>query len=78
MAVFRRGLALPARPLARLLALALPLVPVMLVAPGQSAQADPPSMCRVVNVELTPDFNWAHRNHLHLEVTAGARWFMVH
>ncbi len=30
------------------------------------------------NVELTPDYNWAHRNHLHLEVTAGARWFVVH
>jgi hypothetical protein len=33
---------------------------------------------RIFNVELTPDFNWAHRNHLHLEVTAGARWFFVH
>jgi Extensin-like protein C-terminus len=33
---------------------------------------------KIFNVELTPDFNWAHRNHLHLEVTAGARWFMVH
>jgi hypothetical protein len=30
------------------------------------------------NVELTPDYNWAHRNHLHLEVTAGAHWFAVH
>ncbi len=30
------------------------------------------------NVELTPDYNWAHRNHFHLEVTAGAKWFVVH
>ena len=29
-------------------------------------------------VELTPDFNRAHRNHFHLEVTAGVRWFMAH
>jgi hypothetical protein len=33
---------------------------------------------KIFNVELTPDFNWAHRNHLHLEVTAGASWFIVH
>jgi len=26
---------------------------------------------------LTPDFNRAHRNHFHLEVTAGVKWFMV-
>ncbi len=32
---------------------------------------------KLFNVELTPDFNWAHRNHLHLEVTAGAGWFVV-
>ncbi len=30
------------------------------------------------NVELTPDFNWQHRNHFHLEVTAHVRWFLVH
>jgi hypothetical protein len=30
------------------------------------------------NVELTPDYNWPHRNHLHLEVTANVRWFLVH
>jgi hypothetical protein len=30
------------------------------------------------NVALTPDYNWQHRNHLHLEVTAGVRWFLVH
>jgi hypothetical protein len=33
---------------------------------------------RLFNVMLSPDYNWAHRNHLHLEVTAGARWFVVH
>jgi hypothetical protein len=30
------------------------------------------------NVELTPDYNWQHRNHFHLEVTANVRWFLVH
>jgi hypothetical protein len=30
------------------------------------------------NVALTPDYNWPHRNHFHLEVTAGAGWFVVH
>ncbi len=29
------------------------------------------------NVVLTPDFNRAHKNHFHLEVTAGVKWFMV-
>ncbi len=33
---------------------------------------------KLFNVELTPDFNWAHRNHFHLEVTAGSQWFYVH
>ena len=31
------------------------------------------------NIELTPDYNWAHRNHFHLEVTSpGRTWFAVH
>jgi hypothetical protein len=30
------------------------------------------------NVELTPDFNWRHRNHFHLEVTPRVKWFLVH
>ena len=30
------------------------------------------------SVELTPDYNWQHRNHFHLEVTANVRWFLVH
>jgi hypothetical protein len=33
---------------------------------------------RLFNVELTPDYNYEHRNHFHLEVTADARWFLVH
>jgi hypothetical protein len=33
---------------------------------------------KLFNVALTPDYNWAHRNHFHLEVAAGVRWFMVH
>lgn len=30
------------------------------------------------NVVLTPDYNRPHRNHFHLEVTEGAKWFLVH
>ncbi len=33
---------------------------------------------KLFNVTLTPDYNRAHRNHFHLELTADARWFMVH
>lgn len=29
------------------------------------------------NVMLSPDYNWAHRNHFHLEVTHGVRWTLV-
>ena len=32
---------------------------------------------QLFNVLLTPNFNWAHRNHFHLEVTAGVRWTLV-
>ncbi len=32
---------------------------------------------RLFNVLLTPNFNWPHRNHFHLEVTAGVRWTLV-
>jgi hypothetical protein len=32
---------------------------------------------QLFNVMLTPDYNWPHRNHFHLEVTAGARWILV-
>ncbi|HSO37260.1 MAG TPA: extensin family protein [Labilithrix sp.] len=32
---------------------------------------------QLFNVMLTPDYNWPHRNHFHLEVTAGARWTFV-
>ena len=33
---------------------------------------------KLFNVALTPDYNWAHHNHFHLEVAAGVKWFMVH
>jgi hypothetical protein len=32
---------------------------------------------QLFNVLLTPDYNWPHRNHFHLEVTAGVRWVLV-
>lgn len=33
---------------------------------------------RWFNVILTPDYNVEHRNHFHLEVTSGVKWFLVH
>jgi hypothetical protein len=33
---------------------------------------------RLFNIALTPDFNWPHRNHFHLEVKAGADTLFVH
>jgi hypothetical protein len=33
---------------------------------------------RLFNVVLTPNYNKPHRNHFHLEVTAGVTWFLVH
>jgi hypothetical protein len=30
------------------------------------------------NVELTPNFNREHHNHLHLEVTPGVDWMLIH
>ncbi|MBX3229546.1 MAG: extensin family protein [Labilithrix sp.] len=35
------------------------------------------NQARLFNVLLTPDYNWAHRNHFHLEVTAGVKWTFV-
>jgi hypothetical protein len=35
------------------------------------------SQAQLFNVLLTPDYNWAHRNHFHLEVTAGVKWTLV-
>ena len=32
---------------------------------------------RIFNVILTPNHNRGHRNHFHLEVTAGVKWFIV-
>ena len=33
---------------------------------------------RLFNVVLTPNYNPPHKNHFHLEVTAGKKWFLVH
>jgi Extensin-like protein C-terminus len=33
---------------------------------------------RLFNVVLTPNYNRPHKNHFHLEVTAGVMWFLVH
>jgi hypothetical protein len=32
----------------------------------------------VFNVILTPNYNRPHRNHFHLEVTSGVKWFLLH
>jgi hypothetical protein len=32
---------------------------------------------RLFNVVLTPNYNAPHKNHFHLEVTAGVNWFLV-
>lgn len=33
---------------------------------------------RFFNVVLTPNYNAPHKNHFHLEVTAGVKWFLIH
>lgn len=33
---------------------------------------------RLFHVMLTPNYNRPHKNHFHLEVTAGVAWFMLH
>ena len=33
---------------------------------------------RLFNIVLTPNYNRPHKNHFHLEVTAGVAWFLVH
>lgn len=33
---------------------------------------------KLFNVVLTPNYNKPHKNHFHLEVTAGVKWFLVH
>jgi len=40
-------------------------------------------LCEIVgmhlfNVVLTPNYNKPHKNHFHLEVTEGVKWFLVH
>jgi hypothetical protein len=32
----------------------------------------------IFNVILTPDYNYEHRNHFHMEVTSGVKWFLLH
>ncbi|HEY0476069.1 MAG TPA: hypothetical protein VGD37_01015 [Kofleriaceae bacterium] len=33
---------------------------------------------RLFHVVLTPNYNRPHKNHFHLELTAGVAWFLVH
>jgi hypothetical protein len=33
---------------------------------------------RLFNVVLTPNYDRPHKNHFHLEITAGVTWFLVH
>jgi len=33
---------------------------------------------QLFNVVLTPNYNKPHKNHFHLEVTEGVKWFLVH
>ena len=32
---------------------------------------------RVFNLVLTPNYNWGHRDHLHLEVRSGISWYLT-
>lgn len=45
--------------------------------PELQAIACEAASARLFNVILTPDYNWPHRNHFHMEVTAGAKWMFV-
>jgi hypothetical protein len=33
---------------------------------------------RSFNLILTPNHDWAHRDHLHMEVRSGIKWFLIH
>lgn len=33
---------------------------------------------RIFNVVLTPNYNAPHKNHFHMEITVGKRWFLLH
>lgn len=33
---------------------------------------------RVFTYVLTPNYNFPHRDHFHMEIKAGARWFLYH
>lgn len=50
-------------------------------APGKAAQMRQ-FVCaldeaRVFNLVLSPHYDWRHRNHFHLEVRRGVRWFLT-
>lgn len=33
---------------------------------------------RIFTYVLTPNYNYAHRDHFHMEIKSGVRWFLVH
>jgi hypothetical protein len=33
---------------------------------------------RSFNLLLTPNYDWGHRDHFHMEVRTGIRWFLIH
>jgi hypothetical protein len=33
---------------------------------------------RLFNLVLTPNYDPPHKNHFHLEVSAGKKWFLIH
>jgi hypothetical protein len=33
---------------------------------------------RSFNLLLTPNYNWGHRDHFHMEVRTGIRWYLIH
>ncbi len=33
---------------------------------------------RSFNLLLTPNHDWGHRDHLHMEVRSGIKWFLIH
>jgi hypothetical protein len=33
---------------------------------------------RSFNLLLTPNYNWGHRDHFHMEVRTGIRWYLTH
>ena len=33
---------------------------------------------RSFNLILSPHYDWGHRDHLHMEVRSGIKWFLIH